>query len=144
MKNRIILALGCLSWLRLRSFLLRERSLLRGQLLSLLYLTWLSLPFSVVFRSWQFLPLIHALPVPGYIRFLPVCRNGNDVKRIFLRTGEGKCAGKFEDMEPDPDKKGGAESIASFAFFVIDSFPRDFFCQQGCVLCLTAIWPGDI
>jgi hypothetical protein len=43
-ENEIILAFRCLSWHR--SLLLRELSLMRGQLpSSFLYLTWLSLPF---------------------------------------------------------------------------------------------------
>jgi len=49
-----------------QSLLLRELSLKRVQRPSLLYLTWLSLPFLVVFRSLWFLPHIHVLLVPGY------------------------------------------------------------------------------
>ena len=42
-ENRIISSFRWISWHR--SLMLRERSLMRGQLPSLLYLTWLSLPF---------------------------------------------------------------------------------------------------
>jgi hypothetical protein len=44
---------------------LREQSLMRGQLSSLPYLTWLSLPFQC-FSFMVVLPRIHVLLVPGY------------------------------------------------------------------------------
>jgi hypothetical protein len=84
-ENGIIRVFRCLSWLRLWSLLPWERSLLRGQLLSLLCLTWLSLPFQcfIVYRGIFHLFIFFRR---WHIRFLPVQEFKRCKRRIFTES----------------------------------------------------------
>jgi hypothetical protein len=100
-ENGIMLSFRWISWHL--SSLLRERSLMREQLPSLLYLTWLSLPFQYFFVIVVFATNSYSFGTGIYT--LCLCRNLNDFKGVFLWTGGRKRDGGFVDAGPD-NKRG--------------------------------------
>ena len=112
-ENGIISSFRRISWHR--SSLLRERSLMRGQLSSLPYLTWLSLPFQCF--SFMVVFATNSCSFGTGIYALSLCRNLNDLKGVFLLTGGGKRAGGFEDAGSDINTKSQCLWTFTLSFF---------------------------